>query len=114
MNTHNPAHTVSWDEATHRLTLTGTLQLMRKDYQPICDLLDSLLRRQDLPRLIIDMTRLQMLNSSGLNALSRFVLGMRARPATPVIFHGSRAILWHHKALANMKSFLPTAEIELH
>lgn len=113
MNIHSPDHTVTWDEAANRLTFTGTLQLMRKDYRPICDLLDSLLRRHDLPRLLIDITRLKMLNSSGLNALSRFVLGMRARSGTQVIFHGSRAILWHHKTLANMKSFLPTAEIEL-
>lgn len=107
-------YSVTWDERSGRLTLTGTLRLMTRDYKAIGDLLDSVQRQSALPRLLIDVRGLLMINSSGLNTLSRFVLGLRGRPGTEVVFHGSRSIVWQTKTLANMKSFLPTARIELY
>lgn len=52
-----------------------------------------------------------MMNSSGLNTLSRFVLGLRARAGVQVTFHGARDIVWHAKTLQNMKHYLPSANI---
>ena len=55
-----------------------------------------------------------MINSSGLNTLSRFILGLRSRPQIQVTIHGSRHVVWHTKTLTNMKHFLPSAELVFH
>lgn len=65
-------------------------------------------------RLDINLRALKMMNSSGLNTLSRFILGLRARPGVQVTFHGSSEIVWHAKTLQNMKHFLPSATLVFH
>lgn len=113
MEIRDKEYAVTYDALSGNLRLSGTLRLMTKDYREIQELLEQILRATP-PRLDIDLQALEMLNSSGLNTLSRFVLGLRTRPGTKVTIHGSRRVVWHAKTLTNMKHFLPTAELAFH
>lgn len=106
-------YSVKFDPSTGRLVVTGTLRLMTKDYKEIQDLLDHIARTPP-PKLDVDLCQLKMVNSSGLNTLSRFVLALRAKPGVHVTFHGSSEVVWQARTLANMKHFLPTAQVVLH
>ncbi len=113
MEIRDKEYVVTYDEQTGCLRFSGTLRLMTLDYRPIQELLDQI-QRAPPPRLDLDVQALEMLNSSGLNTLSRFILGMRSKPATKVAIHGSRRVVWHAKTLTNMKHFLPSAELVFH
>jgi hypothetical protein len=113
MRIHDRAYSIEFDPQTGSLTLAGRLTLMTRDYEPMRELLDHVLRLAP-PRLDVDIQRLRLINSSGLNILSRFVLGLRARPAVEVVFHGSSEVVWQAKTLANMKCFLPSARLIFH
>jgi len=105
-------HTIDFDPDSGTLTITGTLRAMTKDYAPLRELLDHILQLAP-PRIELDLRELRMINSSGLNTLSRFVLALRGKPAVQVLFRGSLAVLWHARTLANMKHFLPSAQVVL-
>lgn len=113
MEIHDKEFTVTYDPQVGSLRFTGVLRLMTKDYRDIQELLEQILRAAP-PALDIDVQALDMINSSGLNTLSRFVLGLRSRPQTRVTIHGSKRVVWHAKTLTNMKHFLPTAELVFH
>lgn len=104
---------VTYEPQTGGLRFAGVLRLMTKDYRDIQELLEQILRAAP-PRLDIDLQALEMINSSGLNTLSRFILGLRSRPQIQVTIHGSRHVVWHTKTLTNMKHFLPSAELVFH
>jgi hypothetical protein len=112
MNIVHKEHSIGFDPITGTLTITGLLRRMSKDYEEICELLDHILLLAP-PRLIVDIHGLKMINSSGLNTLSRFVLALRGKPGVSVTFHGSTEVVWHAKTLANMKHFLPAAQVVL-
>ncbi len=106
-------HTILFDQSSGTFTITGALRLMTKDYTEIRQLLDHILLLAP-PLLGFDIRGLRMINSSGLNTLSRFVLALRAKPGVHVTFHGSSEVVWQARTLANMKHFLPTAQVVLH
>jgi hypothetical protein len=102
--------TLKFDASTGRLVFSGLLRRMSKDYKEIQDLLDHVARSPPA-KLDIDIFGLQMMNSSGLNTLSRFILGLRAKAGVLVTFVGAKDIVWHAKTLQNMKHFLPSANV---
>jgi hypothetical protein len=113
MKIHNKDYTVQFDPSSGDLAITGTLRLMNKDYAEIRELLEQVLRLGP-PRLEFDVQALKMVNSSGLNTLSRFVLSLRGKPEVRVTFHGSKEVVWQARVLANMQHFLPSAQVVLH
>ena len=103
---------LTFDAGAGRLVFTGLLRRMNKDYKEVQELLEHV-ARSPLARLEVDVVGLKMVNSSGLNTLSRFVLALRGKPGVGVTFHGSTEVVWHAKTLANMKHFLPAAQVVL-
>lgn len=113
MEIRDKEYTVTFDAKVGRLTMTGILRLMTKDYKEITDLLDHIARTAP-PKLEVDLQGLKMVNSSGLNMMSRFVLALRSKPGIQVTFHGSNEQVWQAKTLQNMKHFLPSAQLVFH
>ena len=103
---------LTFDAGAGRLVFTGLLRRMNKDYKEVQELLEHV-ARSPLARLEVDVVGLKMVNSSGLNTLSRFVLALRARTDVQVIFLGANDVVWHAKTLQNMKHFLPAATVVL-
>jgi hypothetical protein len=112
MKIHDRDHTIVFDPDAGTLTVTGTLRSMTRDYAGLRELLAQILQISP-PRLELDVRGLRMINSSALNTLSRFVLALRGKPGVRVTFHGSHDVAWHARTLANMKHFLPTAQVVL-
>lgn len=101
---------VSFDPASGRLALAGTIRLLNKDYKDIRALFDQVLFLAP-PALEIDLRGLRMLNSSGVNSLSRFVIDLRAKAAIAVTFRGARGDAFQQKTLTMMRHLLPRATI---
>ncbi|GAB4149121.1 MAG: hypothetical protein Fur0046_27690 [Cyanobacteria bacterium J069] len=97
------------------LSLGSTL-----DYTPIIQLLEAAIasvpsdRSADevSPTLRLDLRKLEFLNSSGINMLSRFVIMMRQQPQIALVILGSKAVIWQGRSLKNLQRLMPTMQVE--
>lgn len=92
------------------VALKGTLRLQgREQYQPIFNLLMEAAARS-AGKLTLDMKELIFLNSSGISAISLFVIEMRKKEK-PVAIVGSSSISWQSKSLMNFQRLYEQVEI---
>ena len=89
----------------------GTLRLSGTDaYQPILDLMQSVLAAKP-QTLVMDLTQLEFLNSSGINLLAKFTIELRKQPDLPVKVLGSTRIPWQSKSLPNLQKLHKGVEL---
>ncbi len=101
-----------YTEATNTITCQGRLRLAGlEEYQPIIQLLDQVLEPQP-PLLILDLTGLEFLNSSGINVFLKFVLKVRQQNTTQLTVIGSSEIPWQGKSLKNFQRLMPGLRLE--
>ncbi|MEM9301251.1 MAG: hypothetical protein AAGE01_04030 [Pseudomonadota bacterium] len=101
------------EHAEGTTSFSGSLRLNgTAEYQPIADFLDESLEAGG-DAVQWDLSRLEFLNSSGINMLYKFVIGLRKRGNVTMKVRGSSEIAWQAKSLANMKKFLPGLELEI-
>ena len=104
---------VRYDEASHTVTCEGSFRLGGvAEYAPITDLLNQAAAREP-GSLTLDLRRLRFLNSSGINILSRFVIGIRQKGAPQLIVKGSTEIPWQGKSLINLQRLMPALQLEM-
>lgn len=89
------------------LSLGGPL-----DYRAIAELLDAVVA-QSPPRLTLNLTQLEFLNSAGISMISKFIIGVRKKPEMQVLVLGSVDIPWQGKSLKNLQKLLPSLKLEL-
>ncbi|EIJ42740.1 hypothetical protein BegalDRAFT_1866 [Beggiatoa alba B18LD] len=98
---------------TGTVTFQGKLQLQdSKAYTPILEMLNELAAK-DLPKITIDLRALELMNSSGINTLSKFLMLMERKQQTQVVVHGLRDITWQDRMLTNIKRVLPSFQLSL-
>lgn len=74
-------------------------------------LLDQLIDKQ--PQIItLDLRKLESLNSSGINILSRFVIKVRQQKTIQIVVQGSQAIPWQGRSLKNLQRLMPSLQLE--
>ena len=112
MTIETDAYTVAATRENSKVTMTGTLRLQgREQYKPIFDLLmESASWRED--KLTIDMRDLIFLNSSGISAISLFIIEMR-KISKPIAITGSNLITWQSKSLKNFQRLYEQVEITI-
>ena len=103
---------VSYDPETAVITCSGRFRLRGEEYAPIADLLNEAADAKP-PTLTLDLRKLQFLNSSGINILSKFVLRVRKHNASAVTIIGNAAFPWQYKSLKNLQRLLPGLQVEL-
>lgn len=103
---------VIYDPNGAAIYFQGSLRLGgMADYQPIADLLNQ--ASEATSSITLDLKALTFLNSSGINMLSKFVIGMRKRQTIQVIVRGSEEVPWQEKSLQNLQRLMPSLKLEL-
>lgn len=102
---------VCYDKASATVLCSGFLRLEGVDsYKGILELFISAVEEQK--KILIDLTDLQFLNSSGISMFSMFILKIRDQGRYQLTLRGSEKILWQVKSLKNLKRLMPSIELE--
>lgn len=102
---------VEWDEASRTVALTGILRLNGlEEYAPIARFLSDAVPQGSM---ILDLRRLEFLNSSGIAMLSKFVIEIRNRKSVDLTVLGSKAVSWQGKSLINLCKLMPALRMEI-
>jgi hypothetical protein len=103
---------VRYDSTTQTVTCVGSFRLGgTNEYEAIVKLLNDA-KDQEPPVLTLDLRSLTFLNSSGINMLSRFVIGVRDKKSMGLRVLGSQAIPWQTNSLINFQRLMPALQLE--
>ncbi len=106
-------YSVCYDSSTETVRCQGSLRLSgMEEYEPIVQLLNDLAERKP-PKIILNLKKLEFLNSSGINVLSKYVIKVRQKGTTILIVQGSKNIPWQGKSLKNLQRLMPSLQLEL-
>lgn len=110
MEIRGPGFRVWYEGASATVHFEGSLRLGTSEYEPMTDMLQKVLDTKP-KALVLRMTELTFLNSSGINMLYKFAIAVRKQGGVAVTVRASNSIPWQSKSLANLKKFLPTIAI---
>jgi hypothetical protein len=105
-------YTITYDEASSTITFAGTCRLWPEDYTTVNASLTEL-AAQAPERVILDLCRLEYLNSSGISMLTSFVINLRNQQDSKLLVIGNRAYPWQNYALRNFQRLLPAMELKI-
>lgn len=114
-------YTVKYDEENNVILCEGTLRLSgMEEYSPVVELLNAVVEKSP-PLIKLDLRKLEFLNSSGINVLSKFIIKVRqhrerqakeSQPETNMVVYGSQTIPWQSKSIKNLQRLMPSLELE--
>lgn len=106
-------YTIQYDHATQTVTCCGSFRLSQmEEYAPIVELLNAV--TDSSPNTItLDLRKLEFLNSSGINIVSKFVIKVRQQKNIQIAVKGSKLIPWQGKSLKNLQRLMPSLHLEL-
>jgi hypothetical protein len=113
MEINDKDYSIQYDRATETVTCCGSFRLSQmEEYSPIVQLLNHVAEGE--PKSItLDLRKLEFLNSSGINILSKFVIKVRQQKNTQIVVKGSQQIPWQGKSLKNLQRLMPLLHLEL-
>ncbi len=104
---------LSFDFETATITCQGQLRLQgEKGYADIIKQLDRIVHGKP-ETIILDLSELRFLNSSGINVLLKFVIKVRNEKAGRLIVRGTDKFPWHTKTLKNFTRLMPDLVLEI-
>ena len=103
---------VWYDPVSKTITCSGSLRLSKmEEYAPIVQLLNDAADSQ--PSVItLNLQRLDFLNSSGINILSKFVIKVRQQKNIQIVVQGSSKNPWQGRSLKNLQRLMPLLQLE--
>ena len=106
-------YSIQYDPQSVTVCFQGELSLDgSSDYKPIVDLLDEVANPEP-PTITLNLKKLEFVNSSGINMLSKFVISVRKKKTIQLLVVGSNDVPWQQKSLKNLEKLLPTLKLEL-
>jgi hypothetical protein len=104
---------VTYDHQMATVTCEGSLRLYgASGYTSIVELFNKA-ADQKAETLRLNLQNLQFLNSSGINALSKFVIRVRNHKISKLIVQGTDAYPWQSKSLTNLQRLMPEIQLEM-
>jgi len=104
---------VSYDPQSATVICEGSLRLYgASGYSSIVELFNTA-ADQKAPTLILNLQELQFLNSSGINALSKFVIRVRNHKTSALVVRGTANYPWQSKSLTNLQRLMPEIQLEM-
>ncbi|MGL5060653.1 MAG: slr1659 superfamily regulator [Microcoleus sp.] len=106
-------YSIQYDRSAETVTCRGSFRLSQmEEWAPIVELLNNAADGE--PKLIVlDLRKLEFLNSSGINILSKFVIKVRQQKHTQIAVKGSKQIPWQGKSLKNLQRLMPSLVLDL-
>ncbi|KPA13211.1 hypothetical protein MHK_006595 [Candidatus Magnetomorum sp. HK-1] len=103
---------ITYDSKSFIITIQGALRLYGSDgYSQILKLFDNVV--DESPEIItLDLKGLHFLNSSGINAISKFVIKIRNKKLSKLFVKGAKKYSWQTKSLKNLKRLMPDIILE--
>lgn len=109
----DPNYKVWNDEETEIVFFEGSLRLGGpEEYKPIADLLKDVAERLENDKIIVNLEKLEFLNSSGISMLSKFTIWVRQKKTLKLEIIGSKKIPWQGKSLKNLKRLMPNVDLK--
>ncbi|NJM22649.1 MAG: hypothetical protein HC907_30045 [Richelia sp. SM1_7_0] len=97
---------VWYDESSETIYFKGSLRLAGMvEYSPILNLLNDV--ASHVYTMNLNLTSLDLLNSSGVNMLSKFFIDMRKKTGVKIVMLASNKIPWQSKSLKNLQRLMP-------
>jgi len=104
-------YTVWLEASTNVMFLEGAFRLAgTESYAPIAQALDEWMATSEGP-LVLDLKRLEYLNSSGINMLAKLTINARNNGTRTLSVRGNKDIAWQGKSLVNLKKLYPALEL---
>ena len=106
-------YTVEYEPETSTITCQGKFRLRsNNEYMPIIQLLRQVADKQP-ETIVLDVRKLDFLNSSGINVLSKFIIRVRGHKASKITIKGVHTSAWQQKSLKNFQRLLPSITLEV-
>ncbi|MEK0179574.1 MAG: hypothetical protein EAZ78_12555 [Oscillatoriales cyanobacterium] len=106
-------YSILYDSTTDTVTCCGSFRLSQmEEYAPIVQLLNDVADGEQ-KTITLDLRKLEFLNSSGINIISKFVIKVRQQKSIQIAVKGSKQIPWQGKSLKNLQRLMPSLRLEL-
>ena len=106
-------YSVEYDPNHEMVNIQGSLRLSgTEEYAAIAELLNQIADKAP-ETIYLNLQKLEFLNSSGINMLSKFVIKVRQQGNTGIVIQGSKRIPWQGKSLKNFQRLMPGLKLEL-
>jgi len=101
---------VTYDINSGAISFSGTFRCTNDEYAEMSKILEQVSAAKPA-KIIIDLTSMEFLNSSGINMLAKFVINMRKGSDSSLEIKGSNSFPWQGKSLPNLKKLHPTLNL---
>ncbi len=104
---------IVYDSNSKTVNFTGRVRLRGlEEYTVVFDLFDQVLERnKDL--ITLDLQNLELINSSGIDMLSKFLITSRKKKTVQINIIGSNTKTWQTRLLKNLQRLMPKLQYEL-
>jgi hypothetical protein len=106
-------YNITYNPKAATVVCKGSLLLSSTDeYAPILDLFNTAIKAHPA-QLTLDVKGLELLNSSGINAFTKFVISVRKKTTLELIAVGHEDIPWQVRFLKNLQRLMPALKLQL-